>query len=242
MILWLASYPRSGNTFFRAVLKHVYDIPSIGIYELDQELNQMEMATQQRIKEVVDYRPAQTISLAEMIASAQVHVAKTHELPRDVHPAVYLVRDGRDALVSHAHYVLQYDWKLLPEERQSRFYEALRMLVETVPFGGWSGNVLAWLARSAPTAVLRFEDLFQSPLESVERALAQVNWYPPRRHADHVPTFEELHDADPQFFRKGRVGAWREEMPDDVHDLFWERHGEAMERMGYTSMKGPGPR
>ncbi|MBX3063939.1 MAG: sulfotransferase domain-containing protein [Anaerolineae bacterium] len=231
MILWLASYPRSGNTFFRAVLKHVYDIPTETIYDLDQ----MEMATWQRMKKVVDFQPENTTPLAELIASKQVHIVKTHDMPKEDHPAVYLVRDGRDALVSHAHYVLQYDWKLPAEERPARFYEALRMLVETdVSFGGWSGNVLAWLARTTPTAVLKFEDLIRYPLECVEQALNEVDYHPPQRHADRPPTFEELREAEPQFFRKGRVGAWRDEMPNDLHDLFWQRHAEAMDRMGYS--------
>ena len=233
MILWLASYPRSGNTFFRAVLKEIYDIPSIGIYELDRELSQIEIATQERIRSVVDYHPGRKTPLAAMIASRRVHVVKTHELPREDHPGVYLVRDGRDALVSHAHYVLQYDWRLPPEECQSRFCEALRMLVDAGPFGGWSGNVLAWLARTTPTAVVKFEDLIQSPVECVDEALTRVSYRLLQRRADRAPTFGELHDGDPQFFRKGRVGAWREEMPDDLHDLFWQRHAEAMERMGY---------
>jgi hypothetical protein len=233
MILWLASYPRSGNTFFRAVLKHVYGIPSVGIYELDRELSLMEMATRQKIERVVDLLPENITPLAEMVVSERVHVVKTHELPQEDHPAVYLVRDGRDALVSHTHYLLQYDWKLPLEERRSHFYGALRMLIETVSFGGWSGNVLAWLARTTPTAVVKFEDLIQSPVECVEKALSRVSYHPPQRRADRTPTFGELRDADPQFFRKGRVGAWREEMPDDLHDLFWQRHAEAMERMGY---------
>ena len=233
MILWLASYPRSGNTFFRAILKHVYGMPSVGMYELDRKPSLVEMATRHNIDRVVDFLPEDISSFTEMVVSHRVHVVKTHELPREDHPAVYLVRDGRDALVSHTHYLLQYDWELPPEERPPRFNEALRMLIETHSFGGWSGNVLAWLARITPTAVVKFEDLIRTPVECAEEALKRVSCHPPPRRADRAPTFGELQAADPQFFRKGRVGAWREEMPDDLHDLFWYRHAEAMKRMGY---------
>jgi hypothetical protein len=95
MILWLASYPRSGNTFFRAVLKHVYGIPSIGIYELDRKVSPMEMARRQRIERVVDVLPENITPLAEMAVSDRVHVVKTHELPQ-----AWLARTTPTAVVS----------------------------------------------------------------------------------------------------------------------------------------------
>ena len=37
--------------------------------------------------------------------SNKVYFVKTHELPSDDSPAILLVRDGRDAMVSFAHYI-----------------------------------------------------------------------------------------------------------------------------------------
>ena len=33
--IWLASYPRSGNTFLRIILQSVFDLPSYSAYNLD---------------------------------------------------------------------------------------------------------------------------------------------------------------------------------------------------------------
>ncbi len=33
MIVWLASYPRSGNTFFRVILNSIFDIKTYSIYD-----------------------------------------------------------------------------------------------------------------------------------------------------------------------------------------------------------------
>ena len=33
MIVWLASYPRSGNTFLRVVLHNVYGVSTYSVYE-----------------------------------------------------------------------------------------------------------------------------------------------------------------------------------------------------------------
>lgn len=35
MIVWVSSYPRSGNTFLRIALKHLYGIRTSVIYDVD---------------------------------------------------------------------------------------------------------------------------------------------------------------------------------------------------------------
>ena len=49
--------------------------------------------------------------LEKLAAERHCYFVKTHELPRegDRRPAVYLLRDGRDALVSFAWFVLAYE-------------------------------------------------------------------------------------------------------------------------------------
>ena len=83
-MIWLASYPRSGSTFLRIVLDEVYGIESSTFHrQKDYPLDG-------------DY--------------ATYPVIKTHQLPHELAPAdpsipaVYLVRDGRDCVVSLAHY------------------------------------------------------------------------------------------------------------------------------------------
>ncbi|HMJ91237.1 MAG TPA: hypothetical protein VK530_15560, partial [Candidatus Acidoferrum sp.] len=90
MIVWLASYPRSGNTFFRIVLHHVYNLKTFSVYN-DPELEKIGVA------EVVGHE-TMPASLDELRSSSEVFFVKTHELPADKDPAIYIVRDGRDAL------------------------------------------------------------------------------------------------------------------------------------------------
>ena len=82
-MIWLASFPRSGNTFFRIILYEVYGIESSAFHrDPNRKLN---------------------------LHYDRYPVVKTHLLPNQLIPddsnipAVYLVRDGRDALVSMAH-------------------------------------------------------------------------------------------------------------------------------------------
>ncbi|MBX3063938.1 MAG: sulfotransferase domain-containing protein [Anaerolineae bacterium] len=230
MILWLASYPRSGNTFFRTLLKHVYDINSLTIYD------QLPQTTWTAAPEYFTMHPHKIPTFEDMVAADEWYVMKTHDLPKEDHPAIYIVRDGRDALISHAHFVLEYDWKLPLEERQARYYDTLRMLIETdVSFGGWGKNVLAWTLRQTPTIVVKFEQLIINPFETLAAALTEIGYQPPEARSSDTPlNFEHLHKLNPQFFRKGRVGAWREEMPTDLQELFWQRHGAVMDKMTYS--------
>src|SRR5262245_30570346 len=97
MIVWLASYPRSGNTFLRIILHRVYGAPTYSVYDDDDPVAQR-VGT-----ELVGYRP-KPLSRSEPIASEDVYFVKTHKRRKpDGSAAIYLVRDGRDAVVSHTH-------------------------------------------------------------------------------------------------------------------------------------------
>jgi SAM-dependent methyltransferase len=93
--------------------------------------------------------------------------------------------------------------------------------------------VLAWTRRTAPTCIIQFEDLIANPGKELERALVALG-LPTLASRGPLPSFQELHKAVPWFFRKGKVGGWREEMPLGLQELFWQHHREAMETLGYA--------
>ncbi len=162
------------------------------------------------------------------------HFIKTHEVAREDYPAIYLVRDGRDALVSYAHFILDYSQGASSSSEE--YYRILEDLItSTTSFGGWSANVRGWTTRRTPTVVVKFEALITSPLDELQRAMASIGYRSPQIDVDKLPSFDELHQKFPQFFRKGRVGAWREELPDNLHALFWRHHRGTMHRMGYSN-------
>ncbi len=188
----------------------------------------------------------------------QYFAVKTHLLPNELKsadpeiPAVYLVRDGRDAMVSIAHYRKDI---VMPG---SDYYENMReaILAEKGSFfGGWSKNVDEWVQRAS--IVIRFEDLIKDPVAQVERLREIIKL--PKPDSSKLPDFETLKKSKPKyggespiknvdfkindfsnrFFRKGKSGAWTEEMPEEMQDFFWKYHGEVMERMGYDIIEAP---
>ena len=225
-MIWLASFPRSGNTFFRIVLHEVYGIES-SAFRLETEL--------QKDKEYY-----------------KSDVVKTHVLPHQLEPkdpsipVVYLVRDGRDSVVSLAHHTKDI------VQPGSDYYLNMREVIlarNGAHFGGWGKNVLAWLPRAA--VVLRFEDLIEDPIGTVEKLRPIIDLPEPK--SENLPTFEDLREKEApygpgrksqvsdeeyvdkkrQFFRRGKVGAWRDEMPLEFQEMFWFFNGEAMRQLGY---------
>jgi len=231
VIVWVASYPRSGNTFLRAVLHALYAVPTYSIYADDDPVAQRVGPALLGYRRKPDDR-------AQMAGSSEIFLVKTHKRRKaDAHPTIYLVRDGRDAVVSHARLRASLaDGAAAPFETLLR-QEITRPYVEGQPSSGtWGGNVLNWLGRmDAPTVVLKYEHLVVDPIEAVERTVAALR-LPLVPVADPVvPSFADLHRVDPSFFRRGAVGSHRDEMPDELHALFWEQreNAAAMRALGY---------
>jgi hypothetical protein len=102
-----------------------------------------------------------------------------------------------------------------------------------VRFGGWSRNVETWNERTAPTVVVRYEDLVERPADALRAAAAAVGLSTGGPAAD-MPSFESLRVRWPGMFRRGVSGAWVDEMPEPLHQEFWRRHGSGMRLLGYT--------
>ena len=206
MITWLASYPRSGNTLYRMILYHVMGIETYSIYN-DHDLTGMGAA------EAVGHRKM-TQSIDAYRESDEMFYVKTHGPPIDDSRAVYIVRDVRGAMISYAHYLQDIDGF------KGDFETVLLRLITGNRWGGWSNHVRQWLGRSQ-TEMVRFEDLVKGEWAGVMVA------------TDGLPDFAQLHARWPQFFRKGKAGSWRDEMPKNLEALCWHHHGKAMEWLGY---------
>ena len=171
-----------------------------------------------------------------MAGAGEVCFMKTHKRRKgDGHPAIYLVRDGRDAVVSHARLRAAGDGRATFE--QALREEITRPFIDGQPSSGsWGGNVLSWLETGGvPTALLRYEELIVRPHEAVERAVSSLVPGLAALPDARIPTFEELRRIDPAFFRRGTCGSFRDEMPEALHELFWAQpeNAAAMRCLGY---------
>jgi hypothetical protein len=240
MLVWVASYPRSGNTLTLLVLRDVFEVGGLGAdFNDDLSLGRLPERGLPGSAPHPWNPPAELEGLTgdELLdalrQAPEPYFIKTHRVKRatDRAPALYLVRDGRDALVSHAHFVHDND---APRFKDQSFDSRLATLIHPGirAHGGWSGSVQAWRERKAPTATLRFEELVANPVDAVVAACEEIGVELP----DPVrspPSFDRLHELSPLIFRRGQVGTWREEMPADLEDRFWSVHREQMRALGY---------
>ncbi len=223
---WLASFPRSGNTFVRNILYNVF-----GLESSTYDINEGKLLEDNYL----DYP-----------------VIKTHMLPSQLMPggphikAIYLVRDGRDAMVSIAHHRSDI---VVPG---SDFLENMRAAIYAEKgsfFGGWSRNVQQWMERAG--LIIRFEELITDPVACMEQLRHYIGL--PKGDYSKIPRFDAMKYGMPKYgsgrernmteeekrtlaehnFRRGKSGAWQDEMPEELHDLFWSIHGETMLKLGY---------
>jgi hypothetical protein len=230
VIVWVASFPRSGNTFLRIVLHRLCGVRTSTVYDIDGVAERLG-------KDLIGFtdRPG---GLSEMRAVDEPHFVKTHrQRDADVDEddrAICLVRDGRDALVSWARQASEEDPSTYEDEIRSKV-----LRVSTAGTGSWGTNVLSWLRPSAPhRVVLRYEDLIRDPHATVTPIIATVAPALGLRPEAAIPSLVELRGHDDLFFRRGRTGGHRDELPTELHELFWSRidNQAAMALLGY-----PGP-
>lgn len=239
MVIWLASYPRSGNTYFRLLLNQLHGIKTRSIYN-DPLLAELEGSA-----EIVGHEDWGG-SLQDLENSGEIFLVKTHHLPSDTRPAIHLVRDGRDALVSYSQYICSFENPYLSMGKVrhalrsmfgwSESHAILRRLIESKggDFGCWSESVVAWGSRKSRTVSIRYEDLVADPIGVVARALEELCITGNRiDQCSRVTSFAELNERWPQFFRQGKAGNWKTLMTPSLEALFWKHHGDGMRMFGY---------
>jgi hypothetical protein len=234
MVIWLASYPRSGNTFFRILLHHLYDFETFSVYPL-HDAGQHSLEDQTKLRLLVG-QPEISWDLRIAVSDPSPWFIKTHGRPlpgKD--PAIVIIRDGRDAVVSYAHFLLKTTMGI-DEHKDAQLFESTleRIIIGDDPsaFAGWSRNVSAWLNRPGQSAIVRYEDLIVDPVATTQAALRRLNVDRPAVRRDAVP-FKTLHEDVGWFFRKGRIGSWQDELPRRLQDLFLDLHGDVLSRLGY---------
>ncbi len=232
--VFIVGYPRSGNTWFQNLVSGV-------VYGADPE-----MTPDSVVQELVpDVHAKQFYK-----RFATPTYFKSHDLPGPEHQrVVYLLRDGRDAMVSFLNYIR------VCRHPHLAFLEFVKNVRQWSGQGNWSEHVETWLANPhrAHIITIRYEDLLTDSVRELKRFCAFVNIEPTPRHLETVAaraTFAKLrqkevdqaqwaneshaHWPKDQFFiRRGVRGSYRDEMPRDALNAFLEDAGPTLARCGY---------
>ena len=194
-IIWIASYPKSGNTWMRAFLHNLFRNPArpTDINKLDQ----FALGDTQKVwYERVSGRHAAELDLRELAAlRPKVHqrmsesqtdsvFVKTHSLLAEdqgvplitmdrTAGAIYVVRNPMDVAVSLTHHLgitIDQTIELMADPNGRSFADPVN--VEQL-FGSWSLHVHSWTHAPSPSLhVIRYEDMLTKPMTAFKGVAA----------------------------------------------------------------------
>lgn len=198
---WIASYPKSGNTWVRLFLENY-----LGDRDTPLHINALPSGNEAYLRrhfdallgvETADFPPEFLQSLrprcydAMAAATAKAdrpRFVKTHEAftrtcggepvfsARSTAGAILILRNPLDVVVSLSHFL-----RLSIDAAIERLCDETRVdtpaLTESIPHhtGGWSSFALSWLNAGIPLHVLRYEDLLEQPEVHFGAALRFLN-------------------------------------------------------------------
>jgi hypothetical protein len=188
-LVWLASYPKSGNTWLRAFL-HNYIAEPEKPYDINRLIDLSASEADAKFFRPHDVRPASQYSIeAVQRIRPLVHreltklhpdlvFVKTHNASLSVHGvplctpevtegAIYIVRDPRDVAISYSQYTGRSLDQIITFMAKS---QAANRSTDGQVFellGSWSMHVDSWTRNRNPKLlVLRYEDMLENPLGS----------------------------------------------------------------------------
>ena len=206
-ILWLASYPKSGNTWLRAFLHNLFRNPSTPF-----DINRMSELTagdsQAKWFKRLDARGADELSRDDLARlRPRVHaliaesapdtvIVKTHNALVEVAGAptitqsltagaIYVVRNPLDVVVSYAHHLGQPADDIITLMETEDFETPASEAHVPQHHGDWSTHVESWTGRAHKQLhVVRYEDMSRRPGPTFRAVAAFLGLKPPRERIE----------------------------------------------------------
>jgi aryl sulfotransferase len=190
---WLASYPKSGNTWMRMMLyslrrekldiNSVHDASILTRNDFEQYFGfKSSVLTQEEIDAVrPDLHRALASAWMEPLLLRKVHdcywknAAGEAVFPADVsRGVVYIARDPRDVAVSYSHHNVSDVAKTVHNLCESGFTIAKSIKAMkfqfSQPLGSWSEHVTSWLDQTEiPVLLVRYEDMLEDSCRELVR-------------------------------------------------------------------------
>lgn len=250
-ISWIASFPKSGNTWLRFIAAHVLFDSGNDSAKVDAAVPDMHYSTG---------------GLLHRYDGA--YVVKTHfpydKLPErfDFCKSAYVVRHPLDVVASSAQY-------LVPEDDPEQRLGLARQFIEygnlrhwhNMGFGPWEGHVKSWLdaADDGDILVMRYEDMLENPEGAITRFARHYGVELSDERTTQIAedtSFEAmkaLEEADIDsgtglfsteskykrsgfsFLQRGQAGRYKDVLTDDLVETLTDRFRPMMEVLGYET-------
>ena len=194
MIIWLASYPKSGNTWVRSLLSAYYYSKN-GNFSFEL-LKNIDVYPQQKYFDVKIDKPGEInsywdISQEKIISKKKIKILKTHnsllELngknftkPQYTLGIIYIVRDPRNVITSlKNHYDLDYEQSLDFMLNEKKYIYDIREKNDYADFhflSSWSNHYKSWINNNLfKKMVIKYEDLENNTFKTLKNLIIYIN-------------------------------------------------------------------
>ena len=194
MIIWIASYPKSGNTYLRSFISSYY-FSKKGKFDFNLLLNILQFPslkfTKKNIFSEDEASQNWIFNQNQFFLNNKVHFIKTHNSldefkgnkftsNQQTLGAIYIVRDPRNILSSLTHhYSLNYEqaYRKIMDENASLLEKSLNNDHSNFTFlGSWSNHYKSWKnTKEFKTLFIKYEDLEDNKYETFKKVVNFIN-------------------------------------------------------------------
>ena len=198
MIIWIASYPKNGNTWLRALISAYYFTES-GFFLKDKQLNNIKQFPSKEYFNGFDYDCSVPGATSKYWIAAQdkinnekkIRFLKTHSAlvklgnnnftnKKNTLAAIYIVRDPRNVLDSMSrHFQISYDEALKTMLDQHNFTYDFKKKNDFSDYqftSSWEKNYQSWKNNKLfPVKFLRYEDLSNKTFTIFKEVIEFIN-------------------------------------------------------------------
>lgn len=202
-IIWLASYPKSGNTWFRSFMTALKNGGKVHINELDTDGIFSNKFTMEDVldvdaddirKSAIDHFKRLALTYQSSISEEKMFI-KIHDLYslstydnkpivpfESTYAAIYFVRNPLDVSISLANHLgqtIDHTIDKVLTDPQTIISKNVKYLNSQFPqwIGTWNNHVTSWkMIESFPVFFVRYEDMKQSPQKTFSDILHKIGY------------------------------------------------------------------
>jgi hypothetical protein len=276
MIIWLASYPKSGNTWVKLFLSAYLGNPNASIpFDINKMLIPFSLFPTNKLIKKFNFDFSNFENIAEHwiqmqeylnLGSKENILVKTHNAMCTINGnkftnkqnslgAIYLVRDPRDIVISYSSFLKKSHDEVAATIFNSKSFEQSNIDGKQFDFtliGSWSDNYNSWKNyKSIEVLVIKYEDMISDTQNTFTKIIKYLNKIDnikidneKIKSCINLTSFKNLRKIEEEkgfiekgfgefFFRKGRVGDWKDKLNQDLVKKIEEKFKLEMKELGY---------
>lgn len=255
MLVYLSSYPRSGNTWVRYLIGHHFGYNSASLYSEPDGAPNLEyhedgtfdlLSYFEVLRRPGVIRPMLVNACGPVLSPAlrqqlgqseNCFFLKTHELPYEHYfkgeYVLYLTRTPGALFWSYYRYLRRNE----PAYAQVTLDE---VIAGNVPFGCWSTHIQAWFAAREMLGerfmLCSYEELSQNEAR-IQQLLGACTGLPDTTPPYPLERLEHWHRLAPHLYRKEEQSIWRPHFSPPQLRRIRQLHGDVMRQLGYDTQE-----